>query len=361
MNDRERFTACILGEPADRAPFWLSWGPWDTTWEKWKTQGKPPTVNDHRTIFGPDQTPLEVPVNLGPCPKIERTVLHEDENFVTFTDTWGIVRRDYKRGQSMPEFVEFPVKDRRDWEAFKERYLNPDDPARLSGSWREQAREWMEKGYPIQLGGYPDGGVFGPFRWLMGDEEGLIAFHTMPDLVHEIMDHITTIYLTVFEQVVQEVRVDVIHLWEDMCYRAGPLISPRMWEEFLGPNYRRIHAFAREHGIPVISVDTDGNPEKITPCMMAAGVNYLFPMEVAAGVDVNAWREKFPRLAFMGGIDKRALAIGPRAIDQELERIHPALQKGRYIPDLDHLIPDDVTWDNYCYYANALKKLVGIT
>jgi uroporphyrinogen decarboxylase len=193
----------------------------------------------------------------------------------------------------------------------------------------------------------------------MGDELGLITFHTDPGLVHEIMEHITDIYLAVWGEVVKEIRVDVIHLWEDMCYKNGPLISPRMWEEFLGPNYRRIKAFAVQHNIPVISVDTDGNPDRITPPMIRNGVNLLFPMEVAAGVNVNDWRERYPTLAFMGGIDKRLLAQGPAAIDRELERIRPAVEKGRYIPDLDHLVPDDVSWGNYCYYAQALKRLVG--
>jgi hypothetical protein len=359
MNDRERFIACLLGEPVDRPPYWLSWGPWGTTWQRWEREGKPASVTDHRTVFGPDQVPLSVPVNLGPCPRLEYTVLSEDADFRIFTDSWGIKRRDTKHGESMSDFLEFPVKNRQDWQNFKDRWLNPDDPHRLDGNWREVCADWTAKGWPIQLGYYPDGGVFGPFRWLMGDYEGLVAFHTMPDLVHEIMDHITSLYLTVFEQVVKEVQMDVIHLWEDMCYKNGPLISPKFWNEFLGPNYRRIKAFAVEHNIPLISVDTDGNPERITQPMIDAGVNYLFPIEVAAGCDINEWRTKFPTLGMMGGIDKRALAVGPEAIDVELARVRPAVERGRYIPDLDHLVPDDVSWENYCYYAGALKKLVG--
>lgn len=359
MNDRERFLATVLGEPTDRAPFWLFWSPWGVTWERWEREGKPPEVKDHRSIFNPDQPPISVPINTGPCPRIEPTVVWEDENYRIFYDGWGIQRRDYKRGESMSEFIQFPVRTRRDWDEYKEKYLDPDDPRRLEGSWREQGREWMARGWPIQLGYYPDGGVFGPYRWLMGDEEGLIALHTQPALAHEIMDHITSIYLTVWEQVVRAVRVDVIHQWEDMCYVAGPLISPKMWDEFLGPNYRRVKAFAEAHHIPVISVDTDGQPDRITPNMMRGGVNLLYPLEVAAGCDVNAWQRKYPGLAFMGGIDKRALAKGKQAIDRELERIRPAVERGRYIPDLDHLVPDDVSWDNYRYYAERLKSIVG--
>ena len=359
MNDRERFLATVLGEPVDRPPYWLFWSPWGSTWERWQREGKPPEVTDHRTIFDPDQPPLSVPINTGPCPRIEPTTLWEDEDYRIFYDSWGIKRRDFKGHESMSEFLAFPVKSRRDWEEFKEKYLNPDDPRRLAGDWRAQAQDWMRRGWPVQLGYYPDGGVFGPYRWLMGDEEGLIALHTQPELAHEIMDHITSIYLTVWEQVVHAVRVDVIHQWEDMCYVGGPLISPKMWDEFLGPNYRRVKAFAEVHNIPVISVDTDGQPDRITPNMIRGGVNLLFPMEVAAGCDVNDWQRRYPGLAMLGGIDKRALAQGKAAIDRELQRIRPAVRRGRYIPDLDHLVPDDVSWQNYCYYAEQLKKLVG--
>ena len=127
----------------------------------------------------------------------------------------------------------------------------------------------------------------------------------------------------------------------------------------MGPNYRRIKAFADQHNIAIILVDTDGNPDRITPPMLQSGVNLLYPMEVAAGCDVNQWQQKYPTLAMMGGIDKRVLAYGPQAIDQEIERLRPAVEKGRFIPELDHLVPDDVSWENYCYYARALKELVG--
>ncbi len=359
MNDRERFVACVLGESVDRPPFWLFWGPWRTTWERWGREGKPAHATDHRSIFQPDHPPQVVPVNCGPCPAIDQTVLAEDDVSVVHYDSWGIKRRDFKHSESMSEFLEFPVRSREDWVRFRDSRLDPDDPRRLDGDWRDRCAHWMANGWPIQLGYFPDVGIFGAYRWLLGDEEALVCLHTDPALAHDIMEHMTSLYLTVFEQVVKSARVDVIHLWEDMCYRNGPLIGPRAWEEFLGPCYRRISAFARQHDIPVISVDTDGNPDLITPPMLRAGVNFLFPMEVAAGCDVNDWQARYPALAMMGGIDKRALARGPRAIDDELARVRPAVQRGRYIPDLDHLVPDDVSWDDYCYYAHALRAMVG--
>jgi hypothetical protein len=346
----------------DRPPFWLYWGPWGHAWSRWERDGKPRDLKDWGAVrrhFGAETPPQTVPVNCGPCPKIEWTVLEETATHVTFRDTWGIKRRNPKANESMSEFLEFPVKSRVDWKRFKSERLDPLHTDRLAGPWRKVCAEWQSKGVPIQLGYYPDVGIFGGLRWLLGDEECLIAFYEDPELVREIMDHLTTVYLTVFTQVAREVRVDVIHLWEDMCGKQGPLISPKHWEEFMGPCYRRVKAFADEHKIPLISVDTDGQPEVIIPCMHRAGVNYLFPVEVAAGCDANDLRRRYPTLGLMGGIDKRELAKDPAAINAELERIRPAIKTGRYIPDLDHLVPDDVSWENFEHYARRLSEIVG--
>ena len=359
MQDRERFVRYVLGEDVDRPPYWLYWGPWGTTWQRWERENKPPEVTDHRMAFPVDFAPCAVPVNAGPCPVFAQNMVDEGDAY-QYTDTWGIRRRILKGRESMPEFLSFPVQDAADWVRYKAERLDPEHPDRLAGDWRAQVAVWESEGRPIQLGYFPDVGFFGGLRWLLGDEQCLTAFYTDPDLVQEIMDHLATLYLHVFEAVVRECRVDVIHIWEDMCGRNGPLISPALWEAFMGPPYRRVRDFAERHGIPVISVDTDGDPDLIIPPMIAAGVNLLFPCEVTAGCDVNVMRQKHPDIALMGGIDKRVLATGPAAIDAELERIRPALEYGRYIPDLDHLVPDDVPWEHYVYYAQALGRLLGI-
>ena len=356
MTYRERFVACVLGEPVDRPPFWLFWEPWRTTYLRWVDEGMP-TNAEYRSHWDPDDVPKIVPVNCGPCPTSDYTVVEEDDAMVTWIDRWGVKRRNPKDHESMSEFIEWPVKTHRDWEQYRHERLDPDNPNRVAGV-GAMCRSWVKRGTPIQLGYFPDVGIFGSVRWLLGDEECLIAFCTMPDLVHEIMDHMTSLYLTVFEKVLKEVPVDVIHIWEDMCGRQGPLISPQQWDEFMAPCYRRIKALADQHNVPVLSVDTDGQPDLIIPPMMNAGVNFLYPFEVAAGCDVNVFARRYPTLAMMGGIDKRALAQGPKAIDQELERVRPAIEKGRYIPDLDHCVPDDVSWENYAYYAGALKRIV---
>jgi hypothetical protein len=69
MDGRERFLACAIGQPVDRPPFWLSWGPWGTTWARWEHEGKPAEITDHRSFMNPDPVPCTLPINCGPCPK----------------------------------------------------------------------------------------------------------------------------------------------------------------------------------------------------------------------------------------------------------------------------------------------------
>jgi uroporphyrinogen decarboxylase len=75
-------------------------------------------------------------------------------------------------------------------------------------------------------------------------------------------------------------------------------------------------------------------------------------------MDVVRIREAFPRLQIIGGIDKRCLAAGHEQIDRELEyKLGAILGKGGFIPTVDHLVPPDVSWDNYTYYRQRLQAL----
>ena len=359
MKHRERYVRCLTGKPVDRPPYWLLWSPWKTTRARWESEGMPGGYEDHRDLFDVDPRPKIVPVNYGPCPSLERAV-EEDEEFILYYDSWGIKRRDFKHHESMSEFIEFPVKNREDWEQFRDEHLDPDNPDRFPENWKEQCIEWNKHGIPLMLCYWPNVGLYACLRWLLGDEDCLLAFYTMPGLVRDILDHLSMLYLTLFERILKEdIQVDVIHMFEDLCGRQGPLISPRHWKEFFSHHYRSFKDCADRYNIPLFSVDTDGMPYLLIKPMMEAGVNYMWPFEVAAGCDVNEVRENYPSLAMMGGIDKRALAIGPDAIEVELERVRPVVESGRYIPETDHSIPDDVSWDNYRYFADRLRKLTG--
>ena len=64
-------------------------------------------------------------------------------------------------------------------------------------------------------------------------------------------------------------------------------------------------------------------------------------------------------LAIMGGIDKRTLVPGGEAMRREVDRVMPLVEDGGYIPELDHSVPPDVSWQNFCDYIEYVDFRLG--
>ena len=117
---------------------------------------------------------------------------------------------------------------------------------------------------------------------------------------------------------------------------------------------------AHRRGCAISTVDCDGNPHDIVANWLEEGVNVMFPLEVAAGVDPYAWRREFGReVRLRGGIAKGPLVRGGSAIDREIDRLRPLLEQGGYIPHLDHLVPPDIPYSHYREYLDKKRRWIG--
>lgn len=153
---------------------------------------------------------------------------------------------------------------------------------------------------------------------------------------------------------------DMVHISEDMAYKKFSMISPEMTRQYLLPVWKKWGAAIQAAGVPVYAVDSDGFIGELIPIWIEAGVNACDPIEVAAGNDINEFRQRFGRsMAFRGGVDKRAMAKGGKIIEDEIARLKPVIDDGGYIPSCDHGVPSDVAWPDYCYYVKLLAQATG--
>jgi len=359
MKSRERILAALSGRKTDRAPYISGMGFWGETWERWKKESGNPDLNLDE-YFGFDDGIWYIgdgnEIRLGINPWFEHIVIAETERTVTNRDGYGVTCECSKFGQTIPKYLDYPVKDRDTWKRFKEERLNFENPPRIPGNIEELGEKLNNADAFMSLGCYPYG-LFGTCRDFMGVEDLLIAFIEEPELVADMMNHLTDLWLSVYSEAVKHIKFDMVHMWEDMSGKQGSLISPAMVKDFMLPNYRRIAKFCKDNGIEIFSVDTDGNADELTPLFISAGVNFIFPFEVAAGSDVLEFRKQYPELGIMGGLDKRALAETHKEIDKQIEIADEMLNHGRYIPALDHHVPPDVSWENFCYYNKRLKEV----
>ncbi len=264
----------------------------------------------------------------------------------------------YKGGDYSRHTIEWPIKTMHDWEAYKEKHLDPNDPSRFPDDWDACVKEYKNRDYPLQL---THRGVYGFVRERMGDENLAYAFYDEPALVHDMMEYYTEFAITLWEKQTDKVEFDLIECWEDMASKNGPLISPAMFDDFMAPCYRRIADFAREHRIKVILVDSDGLIEGLTDSMLKAGVNALYPYEVLAGNDVGRVLDRYPNVGIIGGLRKEAMYEGREAIDREMVKARAWIKRGRYIPGPDHFVLSLASFANYRYFMENLREVVMTT
>lgn len=385
MNTREKYLTTCRFEPGRRIPRW-EFGFWAGTLQRWYAEGLPGGGQRARIMelnpadwisadgvatFATDGSGADedvhrclrldpgmhaVEINYGPAPMFEIEVLEEGPGHKIWRDENGVVLKALKPSRGMPEFVDYPVHGRREWEQFKAERYRPVLRDRLPPNWPRRREEYSRREFPLCLGA--SNGFFGTVRNFVGAETALMLFYDDPAWMHEMMNHLGDVYAALYDAVLNEVDVDSAVFWEDMCYVAGPLISPALFHEFMHEPYRKVTDVLRDHGVRIILVDTDGDHRQLIEPFLQAGVSGFYPFEVQSHMDVRAIRGLYPDLIMQGGIDKKALAAGRQAIDRELERIIPVVRTGGYIPHVDHAIPPDVSWENFCYYRRALDAML---
>jgi len=384
MTDRERFHATMGFEPADRVLYWEQ-GFWAGAVERWYGEGMPrrhgvtgdPAYGD--TVRGPatpiapgdkvchdvgesaglDKPSLRVPVELYLSPPFEEEVLEHRGDRVTVRDPMGIVSDRPRSKDSIPHFLSWPVENEADFERIASERLDPDAPGRFPDDWEAQVARLNAYDGVVAIGGHPCG-FFGAARYLMGEVALLMGFLERPELVRRIIQHLADLWATLYERILSDVKVDCVHIWEDMSFKNGPLISPALFREFMVPAYQKVTEVARGHGVKAILVDTDGDCSALIPLFLEGGVTGLYPFEVQAGMDVREIREAYPKLQILGGVDKKELAGSAEQIDLELTRRIPGMvSRGGYIPMGDHQIPPDVPWENYQHYRTRLAEMAA--
>jgi len=89
---------------------------------------------------------------------------------------------------------------------------------------------------------------------------------------------------------------------------------------------------------------------------------YVWPLEVAAHNDAVALKKKYGKdLILSGNIDKRALIKGKETIREEvMSKVPFLLETGGYFPFVDHEVPPDITFENYCNFMNLMREVAGL-
>jgi hypothetical protein len=369
MNDRERFKATMHYQPRDRSPI-VDFNFWDETLPIWHQQGLPQRVNraNSAQFFGMDyslgcgaSTPIEVEVEPMLWPPFEEIVIedHGDREVVQQEDGVRVLRN--KVEASIPMHLGHLLVDRDSWYKHYKPRLDPTTPGRYPDNWVELVKIWTnpDRDHPVFL---PGGSLYGKLRDWMGVENLSLVVYDAPAWFEEMVTTVADCIIGVLTRVLETGgQFDACGMWEDMCYNAGPLLSPRHFSQYLAPHYRRIADLLHKYNVDVIWVDCDGKIDKLVPLWLEAGINCMFPVEIGAWhADPLKFRQEYGKeLLLMGGVDKQILARSQHEIEQEIYRLTPLVEEGGYIGFCDHRVPPTVPLANYMFYLEKVREVWG--
>ncbi len=373
MTGRERYLETLLFGKPDKIPF-SPGGPREKTLKRWHQEGLPEEVSWFDYVCqkiglqkeSSSQKRVSLQVNFKMIPTFEEKVLEHKNGHYIVQDWMGNITEisdeyDFTYIRRAKDFVtrkwhKFPVETPADFEEMKKRY-NPDDPDRYPDKFNELVGIAKERDYVVTIS---FSGIFWQLREWCGFEPLCMMLIEQPEFVKEMAEFWISFVSKTMARVLDSGVVDCMRISEDMAYKEKSMISPEMTREFLLPGWKRWGLEARQAGVPIFDVDSDGRIDELIPIWLEAGANVCDPIEVAAGCDINEYRARFGRkMAYRQGVDKRCIAKGGKSIEAELARIEPVVKDGGYIPGCDHGVPFDISLENFVYYSKLLAEMTG--
>jgi uroporphyrinogen decarboxylase len=213
---------------------------------------------------------------------------------------------------------------------------DPDDP-RICGKIYNKVDSWDRES--TFLNGSHRETLWEKGYMLVGMEELMCAFYTEPEAVRELLHRVMNFQISIAKHYLA-VGVEMVSMSDDLGTQQGLLLSPKMLETFLVPEYQRLFDLYKSRGV-LINFHSCGHVLPLLDMFMDLGVDILNPIQASAN-DLDTLRAATTsRMALMGGISSATIVSGPPvAIRAEVaQRLWQLGRNGGYFCGPDQGMP----------------------
>ncbi|MFX0139578.1 MAG: uroporphyrinogen decarboxylase family protein [Candidatus Hodarchaeota archaeon] len=257
----------------------------------------------------------------------------------------GAINKDtltwYKGGIMTPELLD-------EWG-----FPKPLEPSRLA-LYHEGLE--LNKDNKILLMAMP-GGMFQPVVEGVGYEKFSFYIYDKPSFIRKLFS-LQTKYLIELSKYCIENGTECIAFADDSCYKSGPMISPKLFEKWIFPGYRKICNAIHKRGGKTL-LHSDGDTHMIIDGWIKAGIDAIHPFEPPM-MNLREAKEKWgDKVCICGNVDCGiALVYGPkqRIIDEVKRCINEAAEGGGYMLSSSNTIHYGVPIKNYEIMIEAARK-----
>jgi uroporphyrinogen decarboxylase len=379
MNPTERILRTLEGKPVDRIPSWMPYLEERTIHDilgkplysneslvrngivKWLLDRYGPELT--KFIFTPSENAIrekgiKAAIKIG----LDSLWVFYDESFTAmnssevthaaggiftiYPDGFGNVTYMYKRPG---------IKSREDFEEWPYR-INPDDVAHRAYKWF--SRMMRKYGDEICICGNGAAvGIHEGISWALGFDGLARWIRREPDLIRRHILWAEELYIKT-SMALLDAGVPVIMVGDDLAFKTGPLMNPKLIDDLFGPSYTRIIKAVHDRGAKVI-FHSCGDNSLLFDMFIKWGADGLHAYELTSTVDIYRQKEiNGGRVTIVGGIGVDYLLTERSTPEEVAAAVREQAQRlgkgGRYVMAPVHGLPS-VPGDKLKTMVEALR------
>ncbi len=201
-------------------------------------------------------------------------------------------------------------------------------------------------------------GFFEQFNDVFGIENQLLYLAMYPDELSELYRRQAE-WTVRFADHCIDLGVDMIHISDDWGAQKDLLFSPRLWEELIYPQMKRVVDHVHARGV-LCSLHSDGCITKVTDGIERLGLDCIHPWQESAGMSYDLYLEKYAdRFAILGGVCvQSAIGILPREqLEAEIRRVFATLRGKRWICCTTHFVQNHCSIEDLTFAYDLIYRL----
>ena len=194
------------------------------------------------------------------------------------------------------------------------------------------------------------------YEFLFKMNDFMILVYEDRDFVEEMLEISTEHYVKLTRAVI-DAGIDFIFPADDVAFKTGLFIPPKIFKEMWVPRMARIFEPAVNAGVPAM-FHSDGKIDDIVDDLIEMGVDCLNPMD-PSGVDYADYKKRFGNsLCLSGNVNVELLSKDtPEDIAADVKKHMDILKPGYgYVIACSHSIVNYIPHENVIAYFNAIHE-----
>ena len=250
------------------------------------------------------------------------------------------------------KYIEYPVESEDDIDELD--LPDPDDPSRYDG---------IEKAvrYATDRGFFPTCGINGFFSgvwyFLRGPlEVSLKDMYMRKDFYKKLIAKMGEFNLKAEKNLLE--RGALMIGWpEDLGYRGGTFMNPKLYEELIYPWHVKAINLAHRYGA-FVNMHSHGKIDAIVPLLVKAGLDVLNPVGPTDNMDLKTLKDTYGgEICFQGGLSKNIGFMRSEVLKEHLlDRLRVGTYGGGFILSSEGDVPVEMTVENFKTFLKVSRK-----